>query len=202
MAASEEGQAWLAQNGVRALSPEMAIAALDYLMGTTNVQTVVADMEWQRFKQLYQTKGRGLLFGDIETQAQPQPQTSERRTEIWQRLSEVELASDRQEILTAYFQQELAQVLQLNLSTQITTVNIEQPLDTMGLDSLMMLELRNQVQRDLEVDIPMVKLMEGITLSELSTLVNEQLSENLKNTTNQETINLEEKNDDWIELEI
>ncbi|MDZ8033646.1 type I polyketide synthase [Nostoc sp. DedSLP04] len=205
MAASEEGQAWLAQNGVRALSPEMAIAALDYLMGTTNVQTVVADMEWQRFKQLYEAKGRGLLFKDIETQAQPQPQTSERRTEIWQRLSQVELTSDRQEILTAYFQQELAQVLQLNLSTQITTVNIQQPLDTMGLDSLMMLELRNQVQRDLEVDIPMVKLMEGITLSELSILVNEQLSENFQNstnTTNEETIHFKEKDDNWIELEI
>ena len=44
---------------------------------------------------------------------------------------------------------------------------LEQPLDGLGMDSLMAIELRNRVERDLNVTLPAVAFLEGPTVSEL-----------------------------------
>jgi amino acid adenylation domain-containing protein/thioester reductase-like protein len=49
------------------------------------------------------------------------------------------------------------------------------PLDTLGLDSLMAIELKNDIERELQLDIPIVDLLGGLSLVDLGDLVLERL---------------------------
>ncbi|RKZ80018.1 MAG: hypothetical protein DRR19_24210 [Candidatus Parabeggiatoa sp. nov. 1] len=43
----------------------------------------------------------------------------------------------------------------------------------------MAMELRNRIKTDLNMDVPLVKFMEGFSVASLATLVNEQINEQL-----------------------
>ena len=47
-------------------------------------------------------------------------------------------------------------------------LRVDQPLDTVGLDSLMALELKNHIERELGIDLPVVALLQGPTLAQLA----------------------------------
>ena len=89
-------------------------------------------------------------------------------------LRELRRASNqrRHEMLITYFRDQIAEVLGLDSSQ----LDVDQPLNTVGLDSLMAIELRNQVKTDLGVDVPMVAFIEGPSVSRMATLVSEQLA--------------------------
>jgi microcystin synthetase protein McyG len=82
---------------------------------------------------------------------------------------------DKERLLIAYLQDEISQVLRIN-NYQI--IDIHQPLNTMGLDSLMSMQLRNQLQSELLIDLPMVKFMENISIVDLSIEISRQLKNN------------------------
>ncbi|MUH00713.1 hypothetical protein F7734_53955 [Scytonema sp. UIC 10036] len=64
-------------------------------------------------------------------------------------------------------------------SLEITTseLNVELPINKMGLDSLMVVELRNLLTAELEVNIPMAKFLDGVSVVGLTKFVSEQLFE-------------------------
>lgn len=78
------------------------------------------------------------------------------------------LPSDRPIILNNFLQETIAKILGMTPSE----IDIQQPLNTMGLDSFMTLELRDHVLLDLGTDIPIIKLAEGMSIAELSWEVN------------------------------
>jgi acyl carrier protein len=55
-------------------------------------------------------------------------------------------------------------------------VDIEQPLLNLGLDSLMAVEIGNQIQAMVGVEVPTMKFMEGLSIAGLSAYVIQQLS--------------------------
>jgi amino acid adenylation domain-containing protein/thioester reductase-like protein len=73
-------------------------------------------------------------------------------------------AERRPEIARSYLQERVAAVLGL----EVTRLSLEQPLDTLGMDSLMALELKNGIELDLEIDLPLVNLLQGPTIAELA----------------------------------
>jgi acyl carrier protein len=48
-------------------------------------------------------------------------------------------------------------------------VDIHQPLNRLGIDSLMAVELKNRVEADLETPVPVTALLQGPSLSQLAT---------------------------------
>ena len=79
----------------------------------------------------------------------------------------------RQRLLRDYFRQQLSVIMGLSA----TDLDEEQPLNTMGLDSLMAIELKNQVETRLGVVLPMAKFMEGPSVASLSEVVAELVVE-------------------------
>ncbi|NEO98571.1 MAG: amino acid adenylation domain-containing protein, partial [Symploca sp. SIO2E9] len=98
------------------------------------------------------------------------------RHKLLQRLTEV-TANERQSLLEAYLQEQVAQVIGISVSE----LDVQQPLKYLGIDSLIAAKLRNRLRTDLAVDIPAVKFMEDSSIASLVILVNQQLNNSSSN---------------------
>ncbi|WP_016949099.1 type I polyketide synthase [Anabaena sp. PCC 7108] len=138
---------------------------------------------------------------EIEQQA-AKPSISTQNTQILQQLETAD-KSDRITLLITYLQEQIGRILGFK-GSQLP--NIEQNFFEMGMDSLMLTELRNQMQTDLNLDIPINIFMEGSTIVTLSTQINHQLVPiNITQTVKPESndqFQMNIKNSDWIEIEI
>ena len=157
------------QKGINPISPAQVLEALDLLISSSAVEVGVVPIQWNQFlNQL--PNGVKLPFLE-EFSATKKSVTELKQDKI---ISQLELASktERETILSSHLQSEIATVLGMG----DTTIDLQQPLNTMGLDSLMALELRNRVKSKLGVDIPIVQLVEGISIADLGTEINQQLT--------------------------
>lgn len=138
---------------------------------------------------------------EIEQQA-AKLSISTQNTKILQQLETAE-SSDRLTLLITYLQEQIGRILGFK-GSQLP--NIEQNFFEMGMDSLMLTELRNQIQTDLNSDIPINIFMEGATIVTLSNQINHQLVPiNITQTVKPESndqFQMNVKNSDWIEIEI
>ncbi|HWQ35153.1 MAG TPA: amino acid adenylation domain-containing protein [Blastocatellia bacterium] len=100
-----------------------------------------------------------------------------RRAEVAQPLTRETLlergAEERQQLLSAHIQTQLARVLGLSASR----LDPHQPLNTLGLDSIMAIELKNGLEARLGVHLPIAALLQGPTVNELAAQISVQLQE-------------------------
>jgi acyl carrier protein len=96
---------------------------------------------------------------------------------------------ERTNLLVGYIQKQVAQVLGLARSQ----LDIQQPLNYMGLDSLMAVELRNRMKSELGVELSVATFLEGLSVSTLATQVMEQMGEWRKTSGRQELSPTREK---------
>ncbi|MEM7594499.1 MAG: condensation domain-containing protein, partial [Cyanobacteria bacterium P01_A01_bin.83] len=94
--------------------------------------------------------------------------------------------SERQPVLVAYLQEQIAKLVGIEPSD----VEEQQPLQYLGIDSLIAVKLRNRLRKDLAVDISAVKFMADASLADLvvavSQLLNDQSQTSASNTTPQD----------------
>jgi acyl carrier protein len=79
----------------------------------------------------------------------------------------------RKKVVETFLQEQMAKVLR---STP-DKIDMHQPLTSLGIDSLMAVELKNRVETDLELAVPVTALLQGPTLSQLAGIVLEQLAQ-------------------------
>jgi acyl carrier protein len=78
-------------------------------------------------------------------------------------------------------------------SLGMSQLDVQQPLNQLGLDSLMAVELRNAIRTQLGVELTIGTFLTGASVSKLATEIELQLAA----TENQKSIDSE-----WIEVEI
>jgi natural product biosynthesis luciferase-like monooxygenase protein len=78
---------------------------------------------------------------------------------------------DQRHLLESHLSEQVAMALRLPLSR----LDIHQPITNLGFDSLMAIELRNRIQTDLGVVLPIVQLLQGPSVALLVTFLLEQL---------------------------
>jgi acyl transferase domain-containing protein/acyl carrier protein len=149
--ATAEFQTMLTRMGIEGLQPEIALAALGYLLGADCVQATVAKVNWSLFKGLYEARGKRALLDQIEILSkeavQPQPP---QRSEVVQQLEAAPI-SRRQHVLMTYLQSEVAKVLKLEQSQY---PDLQRGFFDMGMDSLMAVELKQSLEADLGSPLP------------------------------------------------
>jgi acyl transferase domain-containing protein len=79
----------------------------------------------------------------------------------------------RRELLLAYLQRETGRALEMEPSK----VRVDEPLDVLGVTSVMVIEMKNRVETRLEVDVPLADLVEGATLEKVAAVLLKQLAE-------------------------
>ena len=78
---------------------------------------------------------------------------------------------ERRPLVESFLVEQLASVLRCSPSK----VDLHQPLNRLGIDSLMAVELKNRVEADLETSVPVTALLQGPSLSQLATQLLEGL---------------------------
>ncbi|MDJ0635031.1 MAG: amino acid adenylation domain-containing protein [Xenococcaceae cyanobacterium MO_188.B29] len=83
--------------------------------------------------------------------------------------------SELRKVLVAYLQEQIAKLVGIEPSD----VEEQQPLQYLGIDSLIAVKLRNRLRTDLSVDISAVKFMADANLTDLVVVVSQLLNESL-----------------------
>jgi len=139
-AASPEMQERLREQGVGLIPPEEGIAAFERIVLEEPAQIGVLSVDWERLRQLSPSHAALPLLEDIlapETGPRPAPSSP---GELSQRLAAA-APENRRAITVAFVQETAARILALNGSI----VGAGQDLHGKGLDSLMAVEMRNDL---------------------------------------------------------
>ena len=80
---------------------------------------------------------------------------------------------EHEKILIDFIRNVFAGVLKMNPSQ----LDIQQPLSTMGLDSLIAMEMRNRIRSELDVDVPMAKFVGEISVLDLARQIQARLAD-------------------------
>lgn len=148
----------LARQGLRLLAPDAAFATLGRLMRQQEPEVLVIDADWAAYhRQLAHQRAAPLLAELVE------PDTRSAVSAAWRHAEPAAQA----DMLTALLSGIAGEVLGL----EPAAIDPEQSLASFGLDSLMAVVLRNRVARDLGSEIPLVRLLDGISVGELVVLI-------------------------------
>jgi acyl carrier protein len=173
---------------------------LEYSLGNGVAQQIIIDIDWTIFKEIYEVRERRTLLKEIQVRSPKSLKPLLGRMEYLLHKLKDASPGDRYDILLTYVQDKIALVLKLQ-NFQLPTP--EQNLMEVGMDSLTAMELKNSIQTELGVDIPIVKFMEGITVAILTNELNKKLnSEDWELEIEFSQDDKVSKNSIWIEGEI
>ena len=158
--------------GMETIAPQEGIRLLEQLVCGSQAQVGVVPIVWPVFIQQFQTGMDPPLMVELasrETEMRGGPTAAKpgNLSDQWA----AAVPEERHACLIAYIRTQVAKVMGLG-STQL---NVDQPLNTMGLDSLMAVELRNRIKIDSALDVPLVKFMEDFSISSLAAEMNQLL---------------------------
>jgi len=145
----------LNKTGVKPLESEKAIVALEKVLVSNSHQTVVANMNWRLFKEVYELGGKRSLLSEISLYLEAtdgeraEEQETQKQNSLRQRLEAV-TETQRRELLRQILQEEVAQVLGLPITNR---PNPKVGFFEMGMDSLMTVELQSRLSKLLEVNL-------------------------------------------------
>jgi acyl transferase domain-containing protein/acyl carrier protein len=158
--AADDARSRLASVGVRSLPPAGALDALDRLLGN-HAPIVVADIDWARFKPVYQARRVRHFFDRIVTTA---VQSADAPSPLRHRLDEAH-PLERQELLAAHIGVEVSRALGADLSVPIDR---DRGFFEMGMDSLTAVQLTHGLEAALGRPLPATVAFDHPSVTQLA----------------------------------
>jgi amino acid adenylation domain-containing protein len=155
----------LAGQGVRTLPPARALEALGVLLGSGEAQAAVLPIDWGRFYEFLPESAASPLLSALLAAERTASQTGPVPDRALTR--ETLLAAEPAEaraLAEGYLAEKVTRVLALPTGR----LDLDRPLDSLGLDSLMAVELKNRVAADLGLNLPMVEFLQGPSITQLA----------------------------------
>ena len=192
----------LKQKGIAPITPKRGLQVLEQLLLTQTSQNAIAQVgvapiDWSLFIQ--QWPAVPPLLTKLVHQHQQQQDKSSLKATL---LKQLQTASqeERRTLLIDYLQAQAANYLGMS-----QLEDVQQPLNLMGLDSLMAVELRNAIRTQLGVELTIGTFLTGASVSALATEIELQLATTELATTETQTSQTQAQKSsdtDWIEGEI
>jgi NAD(P)-dependent dehydrogenase (short-subunit alcohol dehydrogenase family) len=153
----------LVQRGMGALTTEEGLEAMWRLIDRDLPHAAVLPVDWAEWARRYPALSGAPFLREVAVTAEGAPleagpEASERESIL------AAPPPEREGRLAAFLAVQVARVMQL----QPDALDREQPLRTLGLDSLMAVEIRNRVQGGLGVSLPLAVLLEGPSVAQLA----------------------------------
>ena len=155
--ADQDARAQLDRRGVRTLSPADALAGMAELMVVSAANGIVARIDWARFLPVYQMAGKRSFLAQLEREvpeSAPAP-TSSGTTQLVERLT-LAPVQQRKKLILAYLRDAVAEVTRID-GAQIRE---ETGFFDLGMDSLMAVELRRQLEQAVGKALPATLAMD------------------------------------------
>jgi NADPH:quinone reductase-like Zn-dependent oxidoreductase/acyl carrier protein len=138
----------LNQQGLKSITPSQGIEAISSLMTHRDPQVSVMRLDANKWCMAQPVAARSSLFKDLLSQTAHKANEQLQLTKsIHDELMAVESGKQRRTLFEAHVREQIAYVLHLAPSR----VTLDKPLKTLGLDSLMSIELRNRLEDSLHV---------------------------------------------------
>jgi NADPH:quinone reductase-like Zn-dependent oxidoreductase len=185
MAARPDRGERLALRGVEGITPEQGIAALELLIDQDSAQFAVMPFDCAQWAQFYPSAANSSLYACLTREESPLLKDELRRPEADSVKSILAAPqSERESLMQSYLGQQITKVLGLSVTAERTAkktamLNVNQPLNRLGMDSLMALEIKNLIEKSLNASVPISSLLGGSSLADLTKLVLVQLSDSL-----------------------
>lgn len=154
-----KGPSRFTQQGVRAMPADDCLRALTYLLPRSATQAAVADIDWTRW--------HSGLHPAAQRDATPRPASS-----LHGNLQGA-APEQRQRLLESY----LRDLTAGKLGLAPANLDIHAPLNYLGVDSLITLELRIQIERDLGIVVPVTRVLDAPSVASLAGWLAEHLSD-------------------------
>jgi NAD(P)-dependent dehydrogenase (short-subunit alcohol dehydrogenase family) len=181
---SQNRRRWTSR-GMNLIQPARGIQAMQRLMERHVTQVAVLPIDWNQFGGQQNGKSIQPLLRQMIQGKAAQPQTSTLT------LAEIEniSASEQEHALQEYIKGQVTQVLGLDPSQSL---NMYLPLINLGMDSLMAVELKNKIENDFGINVPIAYFLEEASVNGLAAKLHDTLSHNAlekqKDNNNNETI--------------
>lgn len=157
--------------GVGTLSNRDGLDALELLLRNDAVHAGVMPMDWEEWRRAYPAFSAMPFFRELMESIDSSPAAESWDAQFGKHGAQAAKSVVEADNVTAYLTGEIAKVLK----TQPQKVPLTVPLPSLGFDSLMAVEIKNRIQTDLRLDMPVVKLIEGQTITQLSDFISMKL---------------------------
>jgi acyl carrier protein len=172
-AVGKESAARGAAAGMAAIAPEWGIAALDQLLASSPVQAVVTAVDWPRWFQYYPAAVDSPLLArfasagdDGRGDARPTAAAN-----VAAQLQALDRPQERRDLLENFLRRQAAHILRQSPAKIETHVAF----GSQGFDSLMGLELKNSLERQLGLVLPVSLVWNYPTVAEMAVYIARQL---------------------------
>ena len=160
----------LSQQGIVPFTPQQGLELLGRILASQQVQMLAVAMDWARLTSLITPPFLSHLAEEVAREAGPAAAKEAG-------LIRAELLSaaprERPRVAERFLKEQIARVLR----SSPDKIDVHQPLTSLGIDSLMAVELKNRVETEMEVALPVTALLQGPTLAQLAAVLLEQLTE-------------------------
>ena len=136
--------------GVRSLPPAQALEVFGRLLRRSEHQIAVLPLDVRQWREFFLSASRTPLLSAMDA-SKPKPRSSERAGELRRQLAAAN-PEQRPALLEAYLRRQIAEVLRLDAAR----LDRKTPFSSLGLDSLMGLEIRNRLEGSLGLSLPAI----------------------------------------------
>jgi acyl transferase domain-containing protein/aryl carrier-like protein len=155
------------KRGIELITPEVGMQILARVLGQRPAQLTVISANWAVARETSPLGTLPPMFKLLGAQVE-EPATGDGNSDdgLLQQLSAAE-AAERQSLLTSHLQGLVARVLQFD-ADQLTG---QEPLTSLGMDSMMAIEMKHRLAGSVKVDISVLELLQGMTIAQLATRI-------------------------------
>jgi acyl carrier protein len=154
----------------QSLSNDQGLQALEELLSQDTPQVAVMPMDWEQWRRLYPSFTRAPFLENFAGAEKSEFKSNGKEVSIRQ-VALSAAPEDRHRIVQEYLHRRVAHVLGFTAEKLDTTI----PITNLGIDSLMAVEIKNQVEKGTGVEISLVQLLQGPTIFDLAAQVARQL---------------------------